>query len=505
MVSTMIKVKKLFRITFVALICLVWANKSEAATITVSNPDAVQSAIDSATTGDIIQLRTGHYGGFTISGNGKTVKPYPGDSPYTNGSTITISGSNQVVDGLVAENNSGDGFYVTGTNNTLRNCRATNNGRVSGSFADGITVRNASGILIENCVAEKNGFHGISVYLSSNVTIKNSIARNNDGIDEDSDGFHIGDSNNVTVDRSIAENNAEDGFDVSRLGSPYTGSRGVKIYNSIARGNGNAGFSNNAKGSDITIINNLSYDNQIGYNFYDYVTNVKLYHNTSYDKRHSFQSWEGHTGFDVRNNNWISTSSNATVFFAQMSGYTFDYNNIYNTAGGPALGFYQGGLSSCNPSCGSYSNSQVNDGTLAAQRGIQQHGKAVNPLFVNASGQDFHLGSASPVTGGGIYISSPAEVLIDYDRRTRPQNPSLGAYQYGGSVTSSPTPSSIPPPSGDSTLKGDLNNDRIVNSLDWSLMNSKWFTSDATADLNSDGIVNSLDFSIMNGNWLKSG
>ena len=65
--------------------------------------------------------------------------------------------------------------------------------------------------------------------------------------------------------------------------------------------------------------------------------------------------------------------------------------------------------------------------------------------------------------------------------------------------TSTPTP----PPAG--ILKGDLNKDGIVNSLDWSLMNSKWFTNDATADLNSDGIVNSLDFSIMNSNWLKSG
>ncbi len=53
-------------------------------------------------------------------------------------------------------------------------------------------------------------------------------------------------------------------------------------------------------------------------------------------------------------------------------------------------------------------------------------------------------------------------------------------------------------------LKGDINKDGIVNSLDWSLMNSKWFSNDTTADLNNDGIVNSLDFSIMNGNWLKA-
>jgi hypothetical protein len=48
---------------------------------------------------------------------------------------------------------------------------------------------------------------------------------------------------------------------------------------------------------------------------------------------------------------------------------------------------------------------------------------------------------------------------------------------------------------------GDLNRDRAVNSLDWSLMNSAWFTSDTTADINRDGLVNSIDFGILNKNW----
>ncbi|MFH1956149.1 MAG: dockerin type I domain-containing protein, partial [Patescibacteria group bacterium] len=51
---------------------------------------------------------------------------------------------------------------------------------------------------------------------------------------------------------------------------------------------------------------------------------------------------------------------------------------------------------------------------------------------------------------------------------------------------------------------GDFNNDGIINSLDWSLMNNNWFTNFSTADINKDGIVNSLDFSWMNGNWLKA-
>ena len=53
-------------------------------------------------------------------------------------------------------------------------------------------------------------------------------------------------------------------------------------------------------------------------------------------------------------------------------------------------------------------------------------------------------------------------------------------------------------------LVGDLDLNHIVNTLDWSIMNSKWFTSDATADLNKDGKVNTIDFSLMNANWGKT-
>jgi hypothetical protein len=48
---------------------------------------------------------------------------------------------------------------------------------------------------------------------------------------------------------------------------------------------------------------------------------------------------------------------------------------------------------------------------------------------------------------------------------------------------------------------GDLNRDRAVNSLDWSSMNSVWFSADTVADINKDGLVNSIDFGILNRNW----
>ena len=53
-------------------------------------------------------------------------------------------------------------------------------------------------------------------------------------------------------------------------------------------------------------------------------------------------------------------------------------------------------------------------------------------------------------------------------------------------------------------LVGDLNGDRTVNSLDWTMMANVWFTNDAVADINKDSIVNSIDFSLLNQNWGRS-
>ncbi len=49
---------------------------------------------------------------------------------------------------------------------------------------------------------------------------------------------------------------------------------------------------------------------------------------------------------------------------------------------------------------------------------------------------------------------------------------------------------------------GNLNDDSIINSLDWSAMNSNWWSNAYPSDINRDGVVNSVDFSWMNKNWL---
>ena len=52
---------------------------------------------------------------------------------------------------------------------------------------------------------------------------------------------------------------------------------------------------------------------------------------------------------------------------------------------------------------------------------------------------------------------------------------------------------------------GDFNSDNVINSLDWSVMNTQWFSNNSQSDINGDSIVNSLDFSYLNSNWNKAG
>jgi hypothetical protein len=52
---------------------------------------------------------------------------------------------------------------------------------------------------------------------------------------------------------------------------------------------------------------------------------------------------------------------------------------------------------------------------------------------------------------------------------------------------------------------GDFDGNQIINSLDFSYMNTKWGKADLWADIDKNGLVNTLDFSYMSKNWLLAG
>ena len=58
----------------------------------------------------------------------------------------------------------------------------------------------------------------------------------------------------------------------------------------------------------------------------------------------------------------------------------------------------------------------------------------------------------------------------------------------------------IVPPSG-TTVRGDLNDDGIVNAADLAMLLAEWGSSNGAADINGDGIVNAADLAIMLANW----
>ena len=97
--------------------------------------------------------------------------------------------------------------------------------------------------------------------------------------------------------------------------------------------------------------------------------------------------------------------------------------------------------------------------------------------------------SANNISDGALVSSNGYTHVENY------LNELAGDIIPGNPYGSTPTPT---------PLAGDLNGDRIINSIDFSIMNGAWLTNNATSDLNKDGIVNSLDFSLMNSNWLKT-
>ncbi len=71
-------------------------------------------------------------------------------------------------------------------------------------------------------------------------------------------------------------------------------------------------------------------------------------------------------------------------------------------------------------------------------------------------------------------------------------------YTTGCRPTSSPSPSPT-------SLIGDINGDRIVNILDYTLLANAFGTNNTASDLNHDGTVNILDYTILSNNFGRSG
>lgn len=124
-------------------------------------------------------------------------------------------------------------------------------------------------------------------------------------------------------------------------------------------------------------------------------------------------------------------------------------------------------------------------------------------LFTPGSATELVKISARPNTTGAIVLSidnNAKNISIgpgNYDVRISADNylgkKFMNMGVWAGSVISVPQ-----------LLAGDLNKDGVINSLDWSMMNTEWSKTSSLADINKDGRVNSLDWGYIRKNWLQT-
>jgi parallel beta-helix repeat protein len=147
----------------------------------------------------------------------------------------------------------------------------------------------------------------------------------------------------------------------------------------------------------------------------------------------NFQDSAAMTSGAVMQSNIIYQGSGVAICALDYASFAEDSNNlVYKSNNSQAYGIG----SDCTAS---YSLGQYQSMTGKGQGSVQ-----ANPLFKNATSDDFHLQAGSPAIDAAVYIGLDA----DLDGNPRPQGLGydIGAYEYAGAIqpTATPTMSSTP-------------------------------------------------------------
>lgn len=122
------------------------------------------------------------------------------------------------------------------------------------------------------------------------------------------------------------------------------------------------------------------------------------------------------------------------------------------------------------------------------------------------------LPPAPPFNGSGVFAtikfavkstaSTSAQVNFDFDSANPQKTTDSNVVERATTkdLLTSVTNGSYTIRSGPCKI-GDLNGDDAVNVVDFSILLSKWGTSDPVADINGDGIINVVDFSVLLSKW----
>lgn len=234
-----------------------------AITVVVSPGQSVQTAVNSAASGDVIEVRAGIYPTFTVSKNNLSILGYSGERPIIKGGAgIKLSGSDITLSGFEVTEMSArqSGAILSSGNRNLIKDNLVHDNLAPGT--NGLIISGAHNRVESNMIYANNRM-GLGIYNGSgNIITKNTVYKNTQSAG-DSDGIHcLGDTTGQSHDNTISDNityeNADDGIDMWNCINN-------QVINNISHHNGGTGDGHGIKlgyGGSNTVKDNLSYSNQ---------------------------------------------------------------------------------------------------------------------------------------------------------------------------------------------------------------------------------------------------
>ena len=408
---------------------------------TLSNPWA---SIDHAATvmqaGDTVLIRGGEYSeGVETRRSGAdgaliTFRAYPGEHPVLDGTGVawdngfTIAGENSYirVEGLAIRDFAGAGMLIRGNNQHIEIIDVEVSNSSTGIHLTDYSMPGGvvDDLLIEDSYIHHNSTSGINCTPGPcrHVQIINTISANNGaGGQTTADGFAIETGEDILVERCQAIGNAGDGFDLK--------SDAILISRSMSRGNDRNGI--NLLGTGNTLENSISRDNLFAGIVLMEGGTYTLTNNTVAHNAISSGGYGMHVAFDAPATaelnlyNNIFAFNGGAVYFGEHVSLTADHNIYYSSADSEIQAEFTTGSMTRH----SYSRQDINYGIWCGETGNGCHSGAIDPMFVDRDGRNYHLQIDSPAVDSGSNAWAPA---LDYDGVSRPQDEfvDIGAYEY---------------------------------------------------------------------------
>jgi hypothetical protein len=382
----------------------------------------IQKAADTMVGSDTVYIRGGTY-----NERVSVWYRYNIDGPYI---TFTnFSGEEVILDGTGIDIAHGEGLFHIQRTDFVR----VSGLQVQNSNAAGIEGFYANNLMIDNNRTYNTVTSGISAWAATNVVIENNEIEyaNNGGSEEN---LTIDSSSNVEVRNNYVHDSAVPAWGGGQGINIKNGSYQVRVHHNIVDNSFGYAYGVDAWTAhtyDIKIYNNIACNTTQGFILESeqggLAEDLWVYNNIAYGMTYS--------AYEIPN--WGSPGPKKDLYFINNTGYDSQYgmwiretnlenivvrNNIFSeNTSDPQIVIIEG----------------VDPADLTIDHNLF-HGPGApvgsdyvigDPLFVDPTGADFHLQSASPAIDAGSLLDAPN---YDFDHNTRPQGAGydIGAYEY---------------------------------------------------------------------------